>query len=124
MNGQNIQLFLAEGSITGLRIAEIKFRSERVTAASRSDLGKQLELDEVKKTGVYLLSGRDTEDPEVAMLYIGESDNVANRLREHADKSRLDANYFPWWESTLAITSNDDNLTKAHALYLESKLID
>ena len=66
MNGQNIQLFLAEGSITGLRIAEIKFRSERVTAASRSDLGKQLELDEVKKTGVYLLSGRDTEDPDSA----------------------------------------------------------
>lgn len=121
--GQNIQLFLAEGSSTGLRIAEIKFRSERVTAAVRSDLVKQRELQEVQRTGLYLLTGASPVPEAEGGIYIGESDDVASRLRTHSDKAASDPAYLPWWEHTITITSNDANLTKAHALYLESRMI-
>lgn len=116
--GQNIQLFLAEGSATGLRIAEIKFRSERVTAAVRSDLAKQCKLDEVQRTGLYLLLGAPEDAAFERRVYIGESDLVSKRLGHHAGQGGKD-----WWEQTVTITSNDANLTKAHALYLESVLI-
>lgn len=121
--GQNIQLFLAEGSSTGLRIAEIKFRSERVTAAVRSDLVKQRELEEVQRTGLYLLTGASPVPEAEGGIYIGESDDVASRLKTHSDKAASDLEYLPWWEHTITITSNDANLTKAHALYLESRMI-
>lgn len=122
--GQNIQLFLAEGTATGLRIAEIKFRSERVTAAVRSDLAKQRDLEEVQRTGLYLLLGDAAEDSSYEQrIYIGESDDVANRLKIHTDQAARDDTHMAFWDQTITITSNDANLTKAHALYLESRLI-
>lgn len=121
--GQNIQLFLAEGSSTGLRIAEIKFRSERVTSAVRSDLAKQRELEEVQRTGIYLLLGEPENPAYERCLYVGESDEVGKRLKQHAERAAKDDDYLPWWEQTVTITSNDANLTKAHALYLEAELI-
>lgn len=107
----------------GLRIAEIKFRSERVTAAVRSDLVKQRELEEVQRTGLYLLTGASPVHDAEGWIYVGESDDVAARLKAHSDKAAMDPDYFPWWENTITITSNDENLTKAHALYLESRMI-
>lgn len=49
-------------------------------------------------------------------IALGESDVLAKRLRYHdAQKD--------FWERAVLITSSDDNLTKAHARYLESRLI-
>jgi hypothetical protein len=52
------------------------------------------------------------------MLYIGESDNVGTRLKQHNQEGKKD-----YWERTCVITSKDQNITKAHARYLESRLI-
>lgn len=52
------------------------------------------------------------------MAYVGETDNVGKRLIQHnKDVSK------EFWEQTCTITSKDQNLTKAHARYLESRLI-
>ena len=58
-------------------------------------------------------------DPEsgASKAYVGEADDVGKRLLEHAkDKSK------DFWERGCFITSKDQNLTKAHARYLESRL--
>ncbi|HEX6819881.1 MAG TPA: GIY-YIG nuclease family protein [Ktedonobacterales bacterium] len=49
-------------------------------------------------------------------IYIGESDNVHERLVQHDNKK-------DFWEEVILFTNKDDNLTKAHVRYLERELI-
>ena len=67
---------------------------------------------------MYLLTGTDAESGD-PVLYIGEAENVVQRLKRHANIE--EKNY---WVHTTAFVSKDDNLTKAHIRYIEGKLID
>jgi hypothetical protein len=49
---------------------------------------------------------------------MSESDNLGARLRQHANKQDL----FDW-DFACVVTSKDQNLTKAHGLFLESQII-
>ena len=89
-----------------------------VLCGPRSGLSKFLTRPELDRTGIYFLFGRDPEDPDTAIVYVGESDNVRKRLAQH---NRDDTKGF--WERTCVVTSKDQNITKAHARYLESHLI-
>jgi predicted GIY-YIG superfamily endonuclease len=72
---------------------------------------------EAEKTGVYILFG-DAVDPSIRRtIYIGESDILGRRIIQH---SRDDAKDF--FEKVCIISSSDQNLTKAHVRYLESRL--
>lgn len=55
------------------------------------------------------------------MAYIGESDDVAKRLVQHARPEHNGGKDF--WNRAVVVTSKDMNLTKAHARYLESRMI-
>jgi Domain of unknown function (DUF4357) len=67
---------------------------------------------------VYFLIG-DVETGGKQQLYIGESDNVLNRLLQHDSKNEK-----AFWKDTILVVGKDENITKAHTLYLESRLID
>lgn len=116
--GRSVRLFLIDGKSTGLITAEIMNWTGHVLTGPRPELPKLLARPEVERTGVYLLHGRDPANPDDLMLYVGESDRVATRLKEH---SRDEGKVF--WERTCVITSKDQNLTKAHVRYLEARLI-
>jgi len=116
--GRSVRLFLVDGKSTGLITAEIMNWTGHVLTGPRAELPKFLTRPEVSRTGVYLLHGRDPDNSDVTMLYIGESDNVGTRLKQHNQEGRKD-----YWERTCVITSKDQNITKAHARYLESRLI-
>jgi len=73
---------------------------------------------EAKRTGVYLLVGPDPENATRDLVYIGEGDNVLIRLLKHNKDEEKD-----FWSQTVLIISKDDNLTKSHVRYLESRLI-
>lgn len=116
--GRNVRLFLVDGTPTGLIAAEIMNWTGHVLAGSRSGLENFLKRPELNRTGIYLLLGQNPEDSDSSIVYIGESDTVRERLRLHnKDESK---NY---WERTCVITSKDSNITKAHARYLEARLI-
>lgn len=67
---------------------------------------------------MYLLVGADPENSARDLVYIGESDNVFDRLRQHnADEAK------DFWSRTVLIVSKDENLTKSHVRHLESRLI-
>jgi predicted GIY-YIG superfamily endonuclease len=72
----------------------------------------------VRRTGVYLLVAPDPDDSSRQLVYIGETDNVLKRLLSHNRKEAKD-----FWERTIVIVSKDENLTKSHVRYLESRLI-
>lgn len=116
--GRSVRLYLAEGTASGLTTAEIMNWTGHVLTGSRSGLPAMLERPELDRTGIYFLVGTDPEDADSRLLYIGESDNVRKRLVQHSKDEKKD-----FWERTCVVTSKDQNITKAHARYLESRLI-
>lgn len=116
--GRTVRLFLAEGTAAGLTTVEIMNWTGHVLTGSRSGLPTFLKRRELERTGIYFLTGPDPEGSEVLQVYIGESDIVRKRLVQHnTDDGKA------FWERTCVVTSKDQNITKAHARYLEARLI-
>ena len=80
-----------------------------------------IQREECARTGIYFLVGQDPED-SLPSVYIGESDDVANRLKQH--NRTEDAGGKDFWEKVCLVTGKDQNITKTHIKYLESRLID
>lgn len=121
VNGRQVRLFLVEGSTGSLMTAEIMNWTGHLIAAPRTELPHLLERNEVRGTGVYFLLGDDPEGTYETKVYIGEGDSVDSRLRVHAKAQ--DAGGKDFWNRVVVVTSKDANITKAHARYLESRLI-
>ena len=119
MRGKTIRLYLVDGTPTGVLTAEIMNWTGKFIVAPRSQLADLLKRPEVRRTGLYFLVGADPEDPNRDHVYIGEADSVLTRLTNH-DKD--DAKDF--WTRTVVVISKDENLTKSHGRYLESRLIE
>ena len=117
-SGRSVRLFLVDGIASGLTTAEIMNWTGHVLVGPRSGLPSFLKRRELDRTGIYFLTGPEPEDPDALQLYIGESDNVRKRLVQHSKDGDKD-----FWERTCVVTSKDQNITKAHARYLEARLI-
>ncbi|MFA3704628.1 DUF4357 domain-containing protein [Acinetobacter baumannii] len=120
--GKSVKLFLADGTPNGILTAEIINWTGHVLSAPRSKLAELIQRDECTKTGVYFLISHDPENPLYPRVYIGESDDVANRLKQHNRTEESGGKDF--WEKVCLVTSKDQNLTKSHIKYLESRLMD
>lgn len=119
MTGKTIRIYLVDGVPTGTLTAEIMNWTGKVVVFSRSQLADVARRDEAHRTGVYFLVGADPGAPTREWVYIGEADDVLKRLAIHdRDESR------DFWQRTVVVVSKDENLTKAHARYLESRLIE
>lgn len=113
--GKVIRIFLDSGSVTGLRHAELVNWTGQAIACPRAQVKSLSAWAESKRPGVYFLYGDDPETAEFS-VYIGEAENVFDRLQNHlANKD--------FWNEVIFFTSKDDNLTKAHVKYLESRLV-
>ena len=107
--GRTVRLFLVDGTAGGLITAEIINWSGKVLAGPRTRLADLLRREEVARSGVYLLKGEDPEQPYKPIVYVGEGDSVAERLKLHdRDASK------EFWDHTLVVVSKDENLTKGH----------
>lgn len=113
--GKQIRIYLADGSASGIRHAEITNWSGQALACPRSRFVELRDWEEVKRPGAYLLFGTNEDTGEDA-VYIGESEVVLDRLQAHISGKEF-------WAELIAFTNKDDNLTKAHVKYLESRLI-
>lgn len=110
----SIKIFLAKGSASSLRTAEISNWSGKAIACSRKEIDELAKREEAIRPGVYFLIGSDIDTGEPS-VYIGEAEEVAKRLKQHLSKE--------FWNQVVAFVSKDENLTKAHIKYLEGKLI-
>ena len=73
-----------------------------------------LAREELEKAGVYILIGNDPQT-NAPRAYIGEAEVIRERLKQHKTKE--------FWVSAIVFVSKDENLTKAHVRYLESRLL-
>lgn len=114
MTSATIKLFLPRGDAKSLRTAEISNWTGKAVAAPRTELEELLAREELEKAGIYILTGRDPET-NAPRAYIGEAEVIRERLKQHKSKE--------FWVSAIVFTSKDENLTKAHVRYLESRLL-
>ncbi|TDR49957.1 uncharacterized protein DUF4357 [Pseudomonas brenneri] len=119
--GRSIRLFLVDGTPNGLLTAEIINWSGHVLTGPRSKLAELVQRPECGRTGIYFLMGPDPDGSLRSQVYIGESDVVAQRLKQHNREEGQGGKDF--WERVCLVTSKDLNLTKAHVKYLESALL-
>jgi len=113
--GRTIKIYLENGSVTGLKHSEIVNWSGQAMSSPRSLIKKLKDWMEAQRPGVYFLFGLDEHGND--SVYIGESENVFERLAQHVSDPKKD-----FWEEVVFFTSKDENLTKAHVKFLESKL--
>src|SRR5438067_9597842 len=114
MNSATIKLFLPRGDAKSLRTAEISNWTGKAVAAPRTELDELLQREELDKAGIYILSGTDPLSG-LPRSYIGEAEIIRERLKQHKTKE--------FWVSAIVFVSKDENLTKAHVRYLESRLL-
>ena len=114
--GRSIKIFLADGTPAGLRHVEIANWSGQALACPRSRFSELADWEESKRPGIYFLFERASVD-ENSQAYIGESEDVFKRLADHDRKKEF-------WNEVIIFTSKDENLTKGHIKYLESRLVE
>jgi len=113
--GKTIRIYLDDGSVSGIRHAEIVNWTGQAVSSPRTQIKSLSVWEESKKPGVYFLFGVD-EDSALDAVYVGEAENVFDRLQNHiANKD--------FWNEVVFFTSKDENLTKSHVKYLESRLV-
>jgi len=115
MPSATIKLFLIHGDAKRLRTAELSNWTGKAIAGPRSELDGVLARDEAAKSGVYFLTGIDSESGKSA-VYVGEAESIRDRLRGHLEKD--------FWNHVVFFISKDETLTKAHVRYLEGRLIE
>jgi Domain of unknown function (DUF4357) len=112
--GRTIRLFLVNGDPAGLIIAEVGGWTGKVMVVPRTAFEAFLRRQEAQNVAVYLLSGPDPQDPFRYRVYVGESETIGRRLREHdADPDK------EFFDRAIVFVSKDENLTRSHVRHLE-----
>ena len=115
-SGTNIRLFLVEGSPSGLVTAGIGQWTGQAVVVPRAKMDGFSARPDAQRPGVYLLVGPDPEKEDRERVYVGEAEQVLDRLKNHVREKEF-------WTKACVFTSSDSSLTKAHVKYLESRLI-
>jgi len=114
---KTIKIFLVDGEPNGLKIAGLSNWIGQAIVIPRNKLKDIKQRSDCNKPAVYFLVGKESEEALLSTVYIGEAENLWNRLTTH-DSSK------DFWHVAIAFVSKDNNLTKAHVKYLESRCID
>ncbi len=114
---RTIQLMLIDGEPDGRLSASILHEwSGNIFVSRRTQAQEALQREEAGRSGVYLLVG-EKKGKGSPLLYIGESENIRNRIKTH-DMTK------EWWTSMVFITSSAAPLSKSHIRYLEYRLLE
>lgn len=115
--GRTIQLFLVDGTPNGLRKATIHGWTGLIFVATGTTFAALTARPELDRTGIYILSGPDAEAVGGTRAYIGSANSVRERIKQSAQQR-------DFWETAIAVTTSDDDLSKGHVEYLEARLIE
>ncbi|GAB6261581.1 GIY-YIG nuclease family protein [Photobacterium sp. R1] len=114
--GTQLKIYLANGTVTGIRHAEIVNWTGQAIAVPRIHVKDLTDWEETQRPGVYFLFGFDS-DTGKNLVYIGEAEHIQRRLQQHIAAK-------DFWNEAICFTNKDENLTKAHVKYLEARLIE
>jgi hypothetical protein len=117
--GKKITLFLVDGEPDGRKTISLAGWTGQGLIFPRNKLKEMGSDTSARQPAVYFLFGRDSEESLVTTAYIGEAENLFDRLSTHNNDKSKD-----FWYMTVAFISSDGSLTKAHVKYLESRCVE
>lgn len=112
--GRSLELFFVDGNPEGMQTAEVFNWTGHVLYFPRTQIAAALSRPAARHTGVYVLLGEGEAGP---LAYVGESEDVSQRIRSHDVQK-------DFWTHAALITTQANNLHKAHVKYLEARLIE
>ncbi len=117
MIGKHIEIFLVDGTPGGLSDGR-DHRVDRPRRAAASGFSSATSSSATSRiaTACYILLGDDDTAPTGTRAYIGRSENIAQRLRNHAATKEF-------WDRFVTITTKDDTFTEGHWGYMEARLV-
>lgn len=115
--GKSIELFLANGTADSLIIAELSNWNGKAIKIPRIEV-QECKRDDIMEPGVYFLFCKEEDNSD--SVYIGESENVKERLVQHIRDYSADKESYYW---TTAVVFTGRDLNKALIRYLEDRLV-
>ena len=116
--GKSIELFLVNGSADSLITAELSNWNGKAIKIPRIEVAS-CNRDDITQAGVYFLFCK--EDDSSDSVYIGEAENVKERLVQHLRDYQSEKEKYYW--TTAAIFIGRD-LNKALIRYLENRFVE
>lgn len=117
MYGKSIELFLVNGTAESLITAELSNWNGKAIKIPRTEVSA-CDREDIKGVGVYFLFCK--EDDGGDSVYIGEAENVLERLKQHLRDFQFDKEDY-YWNTAVAFVGSA--LNKAHIRYLENCLV-
>lgn len=116
--GKAIELFLVNGSPDSIITAELSNWNGKALKVPRIDVPTCMRTD-ITQAGVYFLFCR--EDDGTKSVYIGEAENVKERLVQHIRDYQSEKERY-YWNTAVIFVGRD--LNKALIRYLENRLVE
>ncbi|MCW7512107.1 GIY-YIG nuclease family protein [Leptospira levettii] len=112
---KKITFFLIDGDASGRISAELSNWNGITYKIPRTLIKQSVNREDLYSTGVYFLFGKNPENEEKDLVYIGEAESILDRLKQHLGTKEF------WIEAVCVFSKN---LNKAHVKYLEKRLFD
>lgn len=112
MKAKTIEIFLPTGEPLEVEEATLTTSVLKVIHLNQSQL--EHIKDRILYNGCYILYGKDDNEDEI--VYIGEADNIFNRLKSHKKNKEF-------WNEAYAIMHVGNRFDKANLHYLENIMI-
>lgn len=114
-----VHSYLADGDPEGIIFTEVSNWTGLSIKIYRKVFSELKNTPELRRPGLYLLLGYAVENITHKLVYVGEANNLMERLQKHQrDPDKQFA------EMIVCFCSKDDNLTVSHTKYLEFKTIE
>lgn len=116
--GKSIELFLVNGTADGLVTAELSNWNGKSIKIPRTEV-LVCDREDVKGAGVYFLFCQEENGED--SVYIGEAENVLDRLNQHLRDYHSGKEKY-YWNTAVIFVGRD--LNKALIRYLENRLVE
>jgi hypothetical protein len=116
--GKAIELFLVNGTAESLITAELSNWNGKAIKIPRTEVSS-CDRDDIKGVGVYFLICQ--EDDGTDSVYIGEAENVLDRLTQHLRDFQSGKEKY-YWNTAVIFVGRD--LNKALIRYLENRFVE
>ena len=108
---------MIDGTAYGPRLSEIGNWVGKAIYCPRASVNKIMNRPEFDNPGIYCLKGDPNDKAFDERIYIGEAENIKNRLKQHLSDPNKD------FKELIFFVSKDELLTKTQIRYLESRLV-
>ena len=116
--GKSIELFLVNGTADSLIIAELSNWNGKAIKIPRIEVAS-CNREDIEQAGVYFLFCKDDDGSD--SVYIGEAENVKERLIQHLRDYQSEKEKY-YWNTAVIFVGRD--LNKALIRYLENRFVD